>query len=110
MSLKRKPKFDAEVVMEPAFVTTEMWHDISGMLRTLWVYVFFIIGFALNLLIAHAIIPSLAGSGQISERIAKLRPVFYLVSAGALVFALAALVLFLFQVNVVVDVFAGWWI
>ena len=96
--------------MDPAFVTNEIWHDISGMLRILWVYVFFIIGFALNLLIAHAIIPSLAGSGQIPERIAKLRPVFYLASAGALVFALASLVLFLVQVDVVADVFNRWWI
>ena len=110
MSLTRKPKLDTEVVMEPAFVTNEIWHGISGMLRILWVYVFFIIGFALNLLIAHAIIPSLAGSGQIPERIAKLRPVFYMASAGALVFALVALVLFLFQVNVVADVFPRWWI
>ena len=96
--------------MDPAFVTNEIWHDISGMLRFLWLYVFFIIGFAFNLLIAHAIIPSLVGSGQIPERIAKLRPVFYLASAGILVFALAALVIFLVQVDVVADVLNRWWI
>lgn len=96
--------------MDPAFVTNEIWHNISGMLRFLWVYVFFIIGFALNLLIAHAIIPSLVGSGQIPERIAKLRPVFYLASGGALVFALAALVISMLQVGVVTDVFNRWWI
>ena len=96
--------------MDPAFVTNEIWHNISGMLRFLWVYVFFIIGFALNLLIAHAIIPSLVGSGQIPERIANLRPVFYLASGGALVFALAALVISMLQVGIVTDVFNRWWI
>ncbi len=96
--------------MDPAFVTNDIWHDISGMLRFLWVYVLFIIGFAFNLLIAHAIIPSLVGSGQVSERIEKLRPAFYLASAVLLVFALAALVTSLLQVDVVADVLNRWWI
>ncbi len=96
--------------MDPAFVTNEIWHDISGMLRFLWIYVLFIIGFALNLLIAHAVIPSLVGTGHIPVKLAKLRPVFYLASAGLLVVALAALVISMFQVDVVLGVFDRRWI
>ena len=96
--------------MDPAFVTNEIWHDISGMLRFLWVYVLFIIGFAFNLLVAHAIIPSLVGTGQIPVKIAKLRRVFYLASAGLLVLALAALVTSMLQVDVVLGVFDRRWI
>lgn len=96
--------------MDPAFVTNEIWHDISGMLRFLWVYVLFIIGFAFNLLVAHAIIPSLVGTGQIPVKIARLRRFFYLASAGLLVLALAALVTSMLQVDVVLGVFDRRWI
>ena len=96
--------------MDPAFVTNEIWHDISGMLRFLWVYVLFIIGFAFNLLVAHAIIPSLVGTGQIPVKIAKLRRVFYLASAGLLVLVLAALVTSMLPVDVVLGVFDRRWI
>ena len=96
--------------MDPAFVDNEIWHGISGMLRFLWVYVFFVSGAAFNFLIAHAIIPSLAGSGQIPERAAKLRKFFYLSAGGIMVIAVAALVISMAQVGVVGDVFNRWWI
>ncbi len=96
--------------MEPASVTTEMWHGISVMLRFLWLYVFLILGVAVNFLIAHAVIPSLADSGQLPSRIARLRPLFYLGSLGLLVVAVISLFLAIVNAQVLGQIWGRWWI
>ena len=49
--------------MDTVFVTNPIWHDISIILRFLWLYLLFIIGFAFNILPAPALIPSLFATG-----------------------------------------------
>ena len=68
--------------MDPAYLDNEIWHSISVMLRFLWGYVLFALGFAALFLTAHAIIPSLANTGQIPSPIAKMRPFVYVAAFG----------------------------
>ncbi len=96
--------------MDPSFVSNDIWHGISTMLRFLWVYIVFIIGAAFNFLLAHAIIPSLADSGQLPARIAKLRPLFYLGALGSLILALVFIVLTAVNADVLGRVWPRWWI
>jgi len=96
--------------MDPAFVSNQIWHDISILLRLFWVYVFLIVGFVVNLLIAHAIIPSLAASGQLPGQISRLRPLFYLGALSILVVALAFFVLAMREIGVLGQVLDRWWI
>lgn len=53
--------------MDPNRLTPQDWHNVSVMLRFLWVNVLTIIVFASMLLLAHAIIPSLLASGHVPE-------------------------------------------
>jgi hypothetical protein len=101
---------DAEETMDPVFIDNDIWHKISTMLRFLWVYMAVIIGFAFNFLVAHAFIPSLAGSGQLPLGIAKLRPVFYMAAAGFLVVAITFFALTVSRVDVITDIWNRRWI
>ncbi len=96
--------------MDPSFLSNPLWHDLSTMLRFLWVYIFFIIGAALNFLVAHAILPSLVNSGQLPARIARLRPLFYLSALGSFTLALAFFILTIVNAGVVGRVWPRWWI
>lgn len=96
--------------MDPAFVDNSIWHDISTMLRLLWVYVLVTIIAAFTFLTAHAIIPSLAGSGLLRTRIARLRPLLYIGSLGVFLISVAIIVLILLQSDVSQRVLTKWWI
>lgn len=96
--------------MDPAFVDNSIWHDVSTMLRLLWVYVLIIIGAAFTFLTAHAIIPSLAGSGLLSPRIVRLRPLLYIGALGIFLMAMVAVVLIVLQADVTQRVLPTWWI
>ena len=80
------------------------------MLRFLWAYWFFIIGFALTLLIAHAVVPSLVYTRQLPLSIARLRPMLYLGALGILSFALLFLTLTVINGGVIKDIWERWWI
>lgn len=96
--------------MDPSFVTTTIWHEISVMLRFLWLYVISIMGFVTFFLVAHAFIPSLASTGQISPRILKLRPILYLMAFGILSGAVLMFILTLANIGWVPKVLDRWWI
>ena len=96
--------------MDPSFVTTTIWHEISVMLRFLWLYVISIMGFVTLFLIAHAFIPSLASTGQISQKILKLRPILYLMAFGILSGAVLMFIFTLANISWVPKVLDRWWI
>lgn len=87
--------------MDPAFVDNELWHGISVMLRFLWAYLLFAIGFAGLFLTAHAIIPSLVTTGHLPGQAARLRPLLYAAAGGSLVIAVILLALTLASADVV---------
>ena len=80
------------------------------MLRFLWVYVLLIIAFAFNFLFAHAVIPSLASTGQLPPRVTKLRPLLYMAAFGALGLAAVFMVLTVLQLDILSKVLDRWWI
>ena len=90
-----------EQKMDPAFVDNELWHGISTMLRFLWAYLLFAIGFAALFLTAHAIIPSLVTTGHLPGQVARLRPLLYAAAGGSLVIAAILLALTLANADVV---------
>ncbi|MBI2172330.1 MAG: hypothetical protein HYU30_10025 [Chloroflexi bacterium] len=96
--------------MDPAYITTDIWHDLSTALRFIWLYVFLILGFVSNFLIAHAVIPSLASTHQIPERIVKLRALVYLIAFGALAMAVTVFLLTLLSLDVIARILPRWWI
>jgi hypothetical protein len=96
--------------MDPAYLTTDIWHDLSIALRFIWLYVFLILGFITNFLIAHAVIPSLASTHQIPQSIVKLRALIYLLAFGALATAVIVFILMLLSLDVMGRVLPRWWI
>lgn len=96
--------------MDPAYLTSDIWHDLSTALRFIWLYVFLILGFVTNFLIAHALIPSLASTHHIPQSIVKLRAVVYLLAFGALATAVIVFLLTLLSLDVAARVLPRWWI
>ena len=58
---------------DPKALTTANWQDISAWLTFFWIYVPVVFTFAVTLLTAHAIIPSLIRTGHIPPGTNKLR-------------------------------------
>ncbi|MCZ6615063.1 MAG: hypothetical protein O6920_04685 [Chloroflexi bacterium] len=96
--------------MDPEFITNEHWADISTVLRFLWLYWLFIIGFATNMLLAHALIPSLIASGQLPSSMGRVRPLLYLSALGILTIAILFLVLSVVNADVIGRISERWWI
>lgn len=96
--------------MDPEVITTAIWADISWVLRFLWLFWLFIIGFALHMLLAHALIPSLVSSGQLPESFGRVRPMIYLGGLGALFLAIIFLVVSISGMGFINNFWTRWWI
>jgi hypothetical protein len=96
--------------MDPSYIDNRIWHDLSTLVRLVGVYFIIINGFVVNFLIAHAIIPSLADSRQLSHKLVRLRPLFYLNALGILATALVVLFLVIINASVIGEIFDRWWI
>ena len=96
--------------MDPEFITNEHWADISTALRFLWLYWLFIIGFATNMLLAHALIPSLINSGQLPSSVGRIRPLLYMGALGILAIAILFFILTAVNVDVIGRFSERWWI
>jgi len=67
----------------PEFLTTSDWANLSGLLIPFWGLLFSVIAFASSLLLAQAVIPSLATTRDLPDpRLVKLRPPQYLGAAA----------------------------
>lgn len=68
--------------MDPNFITSNVWSDLTGNLMLLWMFLGSVILFAGSLLFAIGVIPSLVGSGHLPSPppgAAKVvRPLFFL--------------------------------
>ena len=67
--------------LDPDYITKADWEQIGDLLLYLGAVPILVIGFAFSLLLARAIIPSLADSGHLSRQIYQMRLVFYGASA-----------------------------
>jgi len=78
---------------DPEALSSANWNDIHIWLTYFWIYVPLVLTFALAMLTAHAIIPSLIITGQLPTSAGRLKLPLTLFSV--LVFAAAAAMMFL---------------
>ena len=66
-----------QIFLDPGFIDTASWSDLSGLLRSLGLAFVFVVLFASNMLIGHNMIPSFIESRHIAASWARIRPVLY---------------------------------
>lgn len=91
--------------MDPVFISLSEWSDLGRLLTFFWGVLLFIIGFGGSLLLAHAFIPSLVGTGHLPQGVLRVRPVLY---ATAFI-SLGIAALFFFNVVTLSDVAGRVW-
>lgn len=96
--------------MDPQYITSSDWADTGQVLTFIWLLLIFAIGFGFNFLMAHAIIPSLVGSGHLPERFAKTRRVFYVGALLAMSLVIFALVNIASKAQFLKDIWDRSWI
>ncbi|MEE8465839.1 MAG: hypothetical protein V3S68_05125 [Dehalococcoidia bacterium] len=90
---------------DPKALTSVEWNNIHMFLQWFWIYLPIVVTFAITMLTAHALIPSLVNTGHIPESMQRLR--MPLTGFAALVFVLAVVILVL-GINATLDVRQVW--
>ncbi len=90
---------------DPKALSSTNWNDIHFWLTYLWIYVPLVLTFALTLLTAHALIPSLIITGHIPASAGRLR--IPLTLFAFLVFT-AAVVMMVLTINKTLDLEKFW--
>lgn len=90
---------------DPKALTGANWQDIHVWLQFFWIYFPLVLTFAVSVLTAHAIIPSLVNTGHISERANRLRVPLTVFAFGVFV---AAVVLMVLVINSALNVEKFW--
>ena len=90
---------------DPKALTSVEWHNIHLYLQWFWIYLPIVVTFALTMLPAHALIPSLVNTGQLPESMQRLR--VPLTGFGALLFVAGVIILVL-GINATLDVRQVW--
>ena len=96
--------------MDPNFIGPQDWSELSLIIRYLSALPFAVIVFAFSLLTAHAIIPSLVGSGHLPVPISRLRPLLYASAAVGAAGAVWAVVNVIAHIDVIESIYEDWWI
>ena len=86
---------------DPKALTSVEWNNIHLFLQWFWIYLPIVITFAITMLTAHALIPSLVNTGQLPVSTQRLR--LPLTVFAALVFV-AAVVILVLGINATLDV------
>ncbi|MCH8297501.1 MAG: hypothetical protein IH873_05495 [Chloroflexi bacterium] len=86
---------------DPKALTTVEWNNIHLFLQWIWIYLPLVVTFAITMLTAHALIPSLVITGHLPESAQRLR--VPLTGFAVLVFA-AGVVIMVLVVNSALDV------
>ena len=89
------------MVDDPTALTSVEWNNIHLFLQWFWIYFPLVVTFAITMLTAHALIPSLVITGHLPESAQRLR--VPLTGFAALVFA-AGVVILVLVVNTALDV------
>jgi hypothetical protein len=90
---------------DPKALTSANWNDIHIWLTWLWTYVPLVLTFALTILTAHAIIPSLILTGHLPQSANRLRAPL---TGFALLVLVGAVVILVFAINKTLDVEKFW--
>ena len=86
---------------DPKVLTNVEWNNIHLFLQWFWIYFPIVVTFAITMLTAHAIIPSLVNTGHLPESVQRLRAP--LTGFAALVFV-AGVVILVLGINATLDV------
>jgi hypothetical protein len=86
---------------DPNALTSVEWNNIHNFLKWFWIYFPIVVTFAITMLTAHAIIPSLVVTGHLPESTQRLR--VPMTGFAALVFA-AGVVILVLGINATLDV------
>jgi len=86
---------------DPNALTSVEWNNIHNFLKWFWIYLPIVVTFAITMLTAHAIIPSLVVTGHLPESTQRLR--VPMTGFAALVFA-AGVVILVLGINATLDV------
>ena len=91
---------------DPTFINALDWQRVGGLLLTLWWILASVMGLAGSLLLAHGMVPSLAGTRDIPANAARmLRPPLYLSAAFFLVLLIFSVLVFVDRLPVLGDIF-----
>lgn len=96
--------------MDPEYINSDIWRSTGDILTFIWILFFAAVGFGFNFLMAHAIIPSLIGSGHLPARLQKARDLFYGGAALALALVVFALNRTFVNAGFIEDFWPRWWI
>lgn len=92
--------------IDPAYITSEHWADISNLLATLWMILGSAFGLGGAMLLAHGMIPSLANTRDIPvDMAAKARPLLYAVGLAFLLMGLFSVYLFVSRLDVITSIY-----
>lgn len=96
--------------MDPNMPTAQDWTLIEPLLVNLWLFVLFIVGFAGNLMLGHAVIPSLVWTHHIPQRASALRLPLYIISFLSFAIAIYIFYNFATHLDVVYQIYQKRWI
>lgn len=94
--------------MEPQAIDAESWKLISGLLIRLYLFAMSLVIFALSMLIAHGVIPSLVVTRHLPSNVQSIRPVFYGIAAIAIVAVVFFVTNILNLIGVIYGIFPRW--
>ena len=95
---------------DPKALTTANWQDIHVWLQFFWIYFPLVLTFAVTVLTAHAIIPSLVRTGHISPRAHRVRLPMTVFAFGVFIVAAIFGVLVVINALNVGNIWDRWWI
>jgi hypothetical protein len=96
--------------MDPEYINSTDWRAIGNLLHFFWFILIFAIGFGFNFLMAHAIIPSLIGTGHLPQRLNRVRRIFYAGAFGAFIMALFCVTRIIGEAHILKSIWERWWI
>ena len=88
---------------DPKALTSANWHDIHVWLTYFWTYLPLVVTFAVTMLTAHAVIPSLIATGHLPDSAARLRKPLSGFAFLVLIAAVVILVLGISQTLIIED-------
>jgi len=95
--------------MDPGFITSADWQAVANLLHFFWFILICAIGTGFNFLLAHAIIPSLVGTGHIPQRVDNSRRFFYAGALGSFSLMLFCLFRALSEVRILGEFWGRFW-
>jgi len=94
--------------MDPQVVTSADWAQLWDLIHFMWLTLLFVAGFAGNLLLALAILPSQVRTGHLPAGVLRLRPLLFLMALVALAGAGISLGVAVSQAGVVGRIYPKW--